>query len=123
MQLTRANRRILIIVGVGSLLVVAGVLGWLGPVKWVLDHTVLPAGRGLAAAGSATSETVGNLTHVSDLARRNSELARENATLRQRLAADAETRRDNEALRRELGLQVAGALRQVAAEVVAFDPG
>jgi rod shape-determining protein MreC len=63
-----------------------------------------------------------NLGRISQLARDNQKLARENADLRQRLAADAETRRDNELLRRQLGLNVAGAPHQVAAEVVAFQP-
>jgi rod shape-determining protein MreC len=56
------------------------------------------------------------------LAQDNVRLERENAELRQRLAADAETRRDNDLLRRELGLNVAGAPRELAAEVVAFQP-
>jgi rod shape-determining protein MreC len=123
MNLARSNRRILITVAIGFLLVVGGVAGALGPLRWVFDLTILPVGRGLASAGSATSQTLGNLSKVSDLARANDSLSRENASLRQRLAADGETRRDNDALRRELGLQVAGSLKQQAAEVVAYEPG
>lgn len=122
MNLTRSNRRIVIIFGIGGLLVVGGVLGLISPIRWVFDHTVLPAGRSLSGAGTATSQTFANLAQVQNLAKQNDALQRENADLRQRLAADSETRRDNDDLRRELGLQVAGAPVEVAAEVVAFEP-
>jgi rod shape-determining protein MreC len=119
---SKANRRIVTAVGLGGVLVVAGLLGWLGPLRWVYDHTAVPAVRSLAGGGSATSEALGNLTHVQDLARDNKRLEQENADLRQRLAADAEIRRDNELLRGQLGLEVAGTPTQTAAEVVAFQP-
>lgn len=122
MNRSKANRRILIVVIVGAVLVVLGVLGQLGPLRWVFDQTVMPAAAGLSALGSSTGEAIGNLGRVKDLARENVRLERENADLRQRLAADAETRRDNELLRRQLGLEVAVATRQVAAEVTAFQP-
>jgi rod shape-determining protein MreC len=119
---TKNNRRIIIIVGVGALLVLGGVVGVLSPLRWVFDHTLLPVGQGLAAVGSSTSQTFANISHVQDLAKENDALGRENATLRQRLAADAETKRDNEALRRELGLQVAGSPHETSAEVIAYEP-
>ncbi len=122
MKLTRSNRRIVIIVGIGAALVLAGVLGILSPVRWVFDHTVLPIGTGLASVGSSTSQTIANITNVQDLAKQNDALARENAALRQRLAADANTRSDNDELRRELGLQIAGSPHEVAAEVIAYEP-
>lgn len=122
MNFSRANRRILIVVLVGGVLVLAGILGKLGPVRWVYDHTVAPVARGFAGVGSTTAEAVSNLGRVKDLAKDNARLTRENADLRQRLAADAETRRDNELLRKQLGLDVAGTLRQVGAEVVSFQP-
>jgi rod shape-determining protein MreC len=119
---TKANRRIMTAVGLGGLLVVAGFLGWLGPLRWVYDHAAGPAIRNMASAGSATSEALGNIAHVQDLARDNKRLEQENADLRQRLAADAEIRRDNDLLRAQLGLEVAGSPAQTAAEVVAFQP-
>lgn len=118
----KANRRIWMTVGAGLLLVVAGVLGQLGPIKWAYEHSVVPAGAGLASLGSTAAEAVGNLGKVKDLARDNLRLEKENADLRQRLASDAETRQDNDDLRKQLGLEVAGAPRQVAAEVVEFQP-
>ena len=118
----KANRRIWITVGAGMFLAVAGVLGQLGPLRWAYEHSVVPAGAGLAAVGSTAAEAISNLGKVKDLARDNLKLEQENADLRQRLAADAETRRDNDLLRQQLGLEVAGAPRQVAAEVVAFQP-
>jgi rod shape-determining protein MreC len=122
MNLTRSNRRIVIVVAVGAALVLLGVFGKLGPLRWVYDHTLSPAGQGLTAVGTTAAEAVSNLGRVKDLARDNARLERENADLRQRLAADAETRRDNELLRKQLGLDVAGGPRMVAAEVVAFAP-
>jgi rod shape-determining protein MreC len=122
MNLERTNRRILVLVAGGAALVLLGVVGRLGPLRWVYDHTLAPAGGGLAAVGGAAGEAISNLGRVKDLAGDNAKLERENADLRQRLAADAETRRDNDELRRELGLQVAGGPRQVAAQVVAYQP-
>jgi rod shape-determining protein MreC len=108
--------------GVGAALVVLGVMGRLGPLRWVYERTVMPAARGFSVLGATTGEALGNLGRVKDLARDNVRLERENADLRQRLAADAETRRDNDLLRKQLGLDVAATLRQVAAEVIAFHP-
>lgn len=122
MNRTKANRRIFIALSIGVLVVIGGITGVLGPVRWVFDHTVAPLARGLGSAGGGTGEFLSNLSRVSQLARDNTRLERENATLRQRLAQDAETRSDNELLRRQLGLDVAGLPRQVAAEVVTFSP-
>lgn len=122
MKETRTNRRILILVAAGALVMVLGVTGRLGPVRWLYDHTVTPAAHGLATIGSTAGEAIANLGRVKDLAQDNVRLERENADLRQRLAADAETKRDNDILRKQLGLDVAGGPRQVAAEVVAYQP-
>ncbi len=122
MNRSRANRRIVIVAIVGALLVTLGVMGRLGPVRWVFDRTLGPVAGGLSTAGTTAGEALSNLSRVSDLARDNARLTRENADLRQRLAADAETRSDNEVLRRQLGLDVAGAPRRVAAEVVLYAP-
>jgi cell shape-determining protein MreC len=120
--LSRANRRILILIGAGVLVVLLGIVGKLGPLRSVYDRTLAPLGLGLSQVGSTTGEAIANLGRVKDLARDNARLEHENADLRQRLAADAETRRDNELLRKQLGLDVAGAPRQVAAEVISFQP-
>jgi rod shape-determining protein MreC len=122
MNRSKANRRIIIVVGLSALLVLSGVMGQLGPLRWLVDHTVGPVAKGLSAVGMTAGEALSNLTRVRELARENSRLEKENASLRQRLAADAETRSDNVQLRKQLGLAVAGNLRQVAAEVVTFAP-
>ena len=119
---SRGSRRIIATVAVGAMLVSVGLLGWRGRLRWACDPSVVSLARGWGGAGAATGEALGNVGHIRDLARNNTNLARENAALRQRLAADAETRRDNELLRRQLGLDVAAAPKQVAAEVVAFEP-
>ncbi|GAC1369460.1 MAG: hypothetical protein NVSMB39_1300 [Candidatus Saccharimonadales bacterium] len=122
MNRSKANRRIIIVVVSGALLVSLGALGRLEPVRWVFDRTLGSAVRSLSAVGGSAGEAWGNLSRVSALAQDNSRLEHENANLRQRLAADAETRSDNELLRRQLGLEVAGTLKQVAAEVTTFAP-
>lgn len=122
MNRARVNRRIIIVVAVAALLVVGGVIGRIGPLRWVFDHTVVPVAAGLSGAGVNVGEAVSNLGRVSGLARENARLENENADLRQRLAADAETRSDNDLLRKQLGLNLAGQPRQVAAEVVMFSP-
>ncbi len=122
MHLTRANRRIPILLGVGLLLVLAGAIGKLGPLSWVYDHTFVPMGAGLSNFGSSTSQAFANLGAVRDLASENARLEQENAQLREQVAADASIRRDNDQLRSQLGLEAAGGPQEVAAEVVAFEP-
>jgi rod shape-determining protein MreC len=122
MNRSKANRRIIIVVAFGALLVLIGAAGKLGPVRWVFDRSVVPVGQGLSSVGTTLGDAIANLGRVSQLAQQNAQLTHENADLRQRLAADAETRSDNELLRKQLGLNVAGTLRQVAAEVVLFSP-
>ena len=122
MNRSRANRRILIVVGIGAFIVAAGFLGLLGPLRWVYDHTLVPVSRGLASTGSGFGAFSGNVVNASHLAQQNAQLQNENTQLRQRLSTDAETARDNEVLRRQLGLDVAGAPPEVGAQVVAFQP-
>jgi len=116
------NRRIFLIVTAGAVLVIIGLTGAKGPLDWLYNVTLAPVSRSLAGMGSGISATMADVGRVSRLASDNAALARENAKLRQRLAADSETRHDNELLRQQLGLDVAGAAPQVAAEVVAFQP-
>lgn len=116
------NRRIFLIVSAGALVVVIGLTNAKGPLEWLYNITLAPVSRSLSNAGSGISATMADIGRVSSLASDNAKLARENEGLRQRLAADAETRRDNELLRQQLGLDVAGSAPQVAAEVLAFQP-
>jgi rod shape-determining protein MreC len=122
LDLFKANRRILIAVILGAVLVTAGAIGKLGPARWVYAHTLLPVGSGFTALGSNTADAVANLGNIRNLAQQNAQLVLENAQLRQRLAQDDQTRTDNELLRKQLGLNVAGAPQEVGAEVVAFQP-
>jgi rod shape-determining protein MreC len=122
MNLSKANRRIFIAFLVGAVIVLMGMMGRLSPVRWVYDHTLVPVFGGFVTLGANTSEAVSNIGGVRNLARDNVRLERENADLRSRLAADAETRRDNDLLRQQLGLNVAGTWHEAAAEVVAFQP-
>ncbi|HEY6737163.1 MAG TPA: rod shape-determining protein MreC [Candidatus Saccharimonadia bacterium] len=122
MNLTGTNRRIVTIIAVGGAVMVLGVLGRLGPLRWVYDATLAPLGRAVVGAGSTAGEALANLGRIKDLAADNARLEQENATLRQRLAADADTRRDNDLLRKQLGLEVAGAPKEVAAEVMSAQP-
>jgi rod shape-determining protein MreC len=117
-----ANRRIIIIVALAAGITLFGALGALGPLRWIYDGTIIPISRSLSAAGSSTSEAFSNIGNVHNLSRDLAASEQENAELKQRLAADAETRRDNEILRGQLGLNVAGAPAQIGAEVVAFQP-
>jgi rod shape-determining protein MreC len=119
---SKANQRIFVAVAIGAVLIIAGVLGKLGPARWIYDHTLTPIGSSFTAVGSNTAAVIGNLAQIKNLASQNSQLQNENAQLRQRLAADDQTRRDNDLLRKELGLDVAGAPKEVATEVVAFQP-
>lgn len=116
------GRRILVLVGGGAVLLIATLTLLRGPLDALYGVTIAPVSRSLSGVGSGLSSTLGDIGRVSRLAADNARLERENATLRQRLAADAEIRRDNELLRQQVGLDVASTTKQVAAEVVAFQP-
>ena len=122
MNRNRANRKLIITLGIGAVVVVFGLLGKVGSVRWVYDHTLAPVGHSFAGAGSGMSDFFDNIGKVSHLSADNAKLEQENAMLRQRLAADADARRDNDLLRRQLGFEVAGGPKQVGAEVIAFQP-
>jgi rod shape-determining protein MreC len=122
MKRSQASRRVLVVVAAGAVLVLLGVWGALGPVQWLYDHTALPVSGWLTGVGEGTGSFFGDLTQVRNLAQQNSQLEQQNAALRQQLAADDETRRDNDILRKQLGLDVAGAPPEVAAEVIALQP-
>jgi rod shape-determining protein MreC len=121
-QLSRTNRRIWVVLGIGLVLVMAGTIGKLGPIVWTFDHTIVPIGSGLSNLGSSTSQMFSNIAAVRSLAEDNAKLEQENASLRQQVAADASIRRDNDQLRAQLGLEAAGGPQEIASEVVAFDP-
>ena len=116
------RNRIVVLVATVACIVGLERLGALKPVHWLWGHTVAPIGGLIAGGGQDVGQTLTNWTRIKDLAVENSRLEFENANLRQRLAADAETQRDNEILRRELGLAAASVIRQVNAEVVAAAP-
>jgi rod shape-determining protein MreC len=122
MRRVKAGRRVLVMVGTGAVPVVLGVLGAIGPLRWAYDHTALPMAGWLSGLGEGAGSFFGDLTQVRNLARQNAQLEQQNATLRQQLAADNQTRQDNDVLRKQLGLDVAGAPPEVAAEVVALQP-
>lgn len=122
MQLSKVNRRISIVLAAALLLVLLGVVGKLGPISWLYDHTVVPIGSGLAGFGTSTAQAFANLGAVRNLAADNARLAEQNAELRQQVAADASIRRDNDQLRAQLGLEAVGGPQEIAADVVAFEP-
>lgn len=116
------RNRIVALVVVVALLVGLDRLGWLSPLYWLWGRTVVPAAGFVSSGGHSVGESLQNLSQIKNLAAENSRLELENANLRQRLAADAETQRDNDILRRELGLAAAAVIKQVNAEVVVAAP-
>ena len=118
----RRSNRLLIALIVGGVVVVAGSLGLLGPVRWAYDRTIMPIGRGLSGLGSGTHGALAGLGDIGHLQSDNKRLSSENAALRARLAAGSELARENELLRQQLGLNVATPRRHIAAQVVAYQP-
>lgn len=116
------KNRVTLTLGVGALIVLLGASGRIGPLNWAYDHTLGPAVQSLSRAGQGTGEFFHTLGSIRSLARENVKLERENAELKGRLAATGETARENEMLRRELGLRSVTAPKQVAAEVTGYQP-
>ncbi len=107
---------------VTAAVILSAILLLLGSVRWVYDATVVPAVRVLTGAGVTTGGFFNNLGHIKDLAAENQKLESDNRALKTRLAADAETQRDNQTLRRQLGLQQVSGFDEIGAEVVAYEP-
>lgn len=118
----RRSNRLYIALAIGGVVVIAGSLGLLGPVRWAYDRTVMPIGRGLSGLGSGSHGVLSELGQIGRLQADNKRLSRENASLRARLAGNAELARENEVLRQQLGLNVAVPRKQIAAQVVAYQP-
>lgn len=114
--------RVVLILGLGALMVAAGATGKVAPLSWAYERLLAPAVGSFARAGQGTGDFFQTLSSVRSLARENMELERENAELKGRLAATGDTARENEILRREMGLRAVTAPRQIAAQVVGYQP-
>jgi rod shape-determining protein MreC len=117
-----ANQRIVVALGVGALIVIIGLVGRLGPVLWIYDHTLVPIGSGLTSIGNSTSSDLSNIANIRNLAKENLQLTLDNEQLRQQLAGDAQAMQENTELKQQLGLDVGGSPKEVGADVVAFEP-
>lgn len=118
----KRNRRVGVVVAIGAVLVLAGVLGFLGPVAWVFDHTVVPVGRGLTAAGTSTGSFFHTLGHIGSLASDNAALKAQNEQLQAQLAALGEVKQENIELRAQAGLSAATGWQTVGADIVTYQP-
>jgi len=118
----RPNRRIGVIVGAALVVVVLGSLGGLSPVEWVFNHTVVPVGRSLTAAGTGTGNFFHTLGEVGSLASQNAQLQQQNASLTAQLAALGDVKQENADLRAQVGLSASAGWQVVGANIVAYQP-
>ncbi len=118
----RPVNRIVVIVVVGLMLVVLGRVGALRPVTRVLGIVGAPVMRVFQNAGGATGGFFGFLSSVKDLNRRNAELTRQVSDLRLQLAADAEMRVQDAALKQQLGFSGGSSPQTVPAQILAYQP-
>lgn len=118
----RPENRILVVVGVGLGLVILGRLGALSPLNKVLSAVGSPV-QGLSRSlGSKTGGFFSFIASIKDLDKRNSELSREVNDLRTQLAADAEMRIQDAALKQQLGYSGGSTVNSVPAQILAYQP-
>ncbi len=118
----RPANRIVIVVAIGATLVLLGRLGILRPFARVLGAVGSPVSHVFQSAGSQTSGVFNFLGQVKDLNKRNMELTREVNELRLQLAADAEMRVQDAALKQQLGFSGESSPDTVPAQILAYEP-
>jgi rod shape-determining protein MreC len=118
----RRNNRVATIVVAGALVVTAGAIGWLSPLGWLYDHTLVPIGHDLTSAGSGTGNFFHTASQLQSLASDNAQLQQQNDQLKAQIAQMSAIQRQNDTLRQQLGLQITGSTQTVAADVVAYEP-
>jgi rod shape-determining protein MreC len=118
----KSRRGVMAAVTGGVLLVIAGALGWLAPVKSATGYLLGGAAGSFARAGSRTGNFLATVGSIKDLSSENAQLRAEVAQLRERLSEDAELRQQNEALRKQLSFGEAAPRQLIPAEVIGYQP-
>ncbi len=118
----KGGGRIIAILVIGLVLVAVGRGGRLRLVQNAIGGVANPVGGFFWNVGSKTSTFFRVIPAVKDLSARNATLEHEVAALRERLAADAELRTQNEALRRQLNFSELAPRQLIPAEIIAYQP-
>lgn len=116
------NRRLLVLMVAGVVLVIANALGLLGPFKGAVDIAISPVKSAFGEGGGNIGSFFSVMGSAGQLAAENKQLSEENAKLRQRIAADAELRAQNESFRQQFNFGTIRPDKLVAAEVVSYQP-
>ena len=118
----KAQRRIIVIAGIGLAVVVLGSLGRIGSGGGVLGLVLSPVTRSLHNFGLGVAGELGVVGAARNLSSDNAKLRKENADLRAALAKASSGAAELTAIKRELGLRELAGKRLVPADVVSTQP-
>lgn len=116
------NRRLLVLMIAGGVLVLLNGVGLLSPLKGLVDAIVAPVQTVLGKSGNTTGTFVDVISSSNKLAAENKRLSQENVQLRQRISQDAELRAQNESFRQQFNFGAIRPDKLVAAEVTSYQP-
>jgi rod shape-determining protein MreC len=114
--------RLLALLAVGIILVVAGELGWLGPVRAGAAWLTSPFQSWTSGVGNTVGGWFSVVGSAGQLAQQNAQLQAQVAALQQQLSQDTEIKAQNDQLRQQLGVGPVRPQNLVAAEVIGYQP-
>lgn len=110
------------IIAIFALLLVLNIFGVLNPVKGFLGYLFSPLAEPASQIKQSTSGFFSFFTKISDIQTENKKLVDENLRLKAEIALTNEIEKENELLRKEIGLSPVKEFSLVPAQVVARDP-
>lgn len=116
----RIHTSALVVSILAACLIIISMLGWLSPLRLVLDQIFNPIGRVVYSASRGVSDNFKFFGQIAQLNDKNESLESENLKLREQLSNFKEISSENDILRKQLGFNERQNLNLSAARVIAY---
>ncbi|MCC7289352.1 rod shape-determining protein MreC [bacterium] len=118
----KVRTSLVVALGISLLLVMLNFLGWLRPVRIVVDAIFAPVVRVVGNVGNSVADNVRLFGSLGSIAKQNKDLETQVAELKQQLANVKEISYENDQLRSQLGFSARQNLTLAPARVVGYEP-